>query len=206
KKQMVKDFADIYFLKKDDFLKLSLFKDKKADNLLKAISNSKDRPLSRLLYGLGIRHIGEKAAYVLADKFGSLDKIMEAKTADFNSIYEIGEVMAESIVEFFKQPKVRHLIAKLEKAGLNTKQPKQNLRRVSLAGKTFVFTGELKDFPRAKAQEIVRQFGANAASNVSKNTDFVVIGENPGSKFQKAKKLGVNIINEGEFKKLIGGK
>lgn len=203
-KKMVKDFADMYFLKKEDFLKLPLFKDKKAENLLAAIEGSKKRPLNRLLYGLGIRHIGEKAAYVLAEKFGTLDKIMEAKVSDFDSIYEIGEVMAESVVEFFKQAKVKQLINKLNKAGLNTRQPVQEKRKSILEGKTFVFTGELKDFARTKAEEVVRQLGGSAASSVSKSTAFVVAGDNPGSKFQRAKSLGVKIINEKEFKKLIG--
>ncbi|MDD5356316.1 MAG: helix-hairpin-helix domain-containing protein, partial [Candidatus Omnitrophica bacterium] len=206
KKRMVKDFADIYFLEKKDLLKLPLFKDKKADNLLMAIDKSKNRPLNRLLYGLGIRHIGEKAAYILAERFGSLDKIMSAKVNDFSSIYEIGDVMAESIVEFLKQVKVKHLIDKLNKAGLNTKQPRQQVRNSVLKDKVFVFTGELKGFTRMRAEEVVRQLGGMAASSVSKNTDFVVIGDSPGSKFRRAQALNVKVIDEEEFKKLIGEK
>jgi len=204
KREMIKDFADIYFLERKDLLKLPLFKDKKADNLLTAIDKSRSRPLNRLLYGLGIRHVGEKAAYILAEKFGSLDKIMSANAGDFNSIYEIGDVMAESVVEFFKQSKVKKLIGKLKKAGLNIKQPRQQVRSSALKDKIFVFTGELKDFTRAKAEEIVRQLGGEASSSVSKNTDFVVAGDNPGSKFNKARALNVKVINEEEFKKLIG--
>jgi len=206
KKKMAKDFADIYFLNKEDFLKLPLFKDKKTGNLLSAINESKNRPLNKLLYGLGIRHIGEKAAYTLADKFGNLDDIMNAKVSDFSSIYEIGEVMAESVVEFFRQDKVKHLIARLKKAGLNIKQPKQSGKKDLLAGKVLVFTGELESLSRSEAEEIVHQLGGNAASSVSKNTDFLVIGDNPGSKFQRAKSLGIKIINEEEFKKITGEK
>lgn len=204
KRDMVEDFADIYLLKKENLLKLPLFKDKKAENLITAIENSKKRPLDRLLYGLGIRHVGEKAAYLLAEKFGSLDKIMQSEVDDFSSIYEIGDVMADSIVEFFKQSKTRNLIAKLKKVGINTKQPKRMVLSKALEAKTVVFTGELKDFSRRQAEEIVRSLGGNATSSVTKNTDFIVIGENPGSKFQNAKSLGIKIIDEKEFKKLIG--
>ncbi|MDD5006145.1 MAG: NAD-dependent DNA ligase LigA [Candidatus Omnitrophica bacterium] len=202
-RKMIKDFSDAYFLKKEDLLKLSLFKEKKAENLLQAIEASKKRPLNRLLYGLGIRHVGEKAAYLIAERFVSLDKIMQAKADDFSAIYEIGEVMAKSIVEFFEQPKVKNLIAKLKKAEINTRQPKSEVSGGLLTAKTVVFTGELKSFSREDAEAIVRQLGGNAASSVSKNTDFVVAGENPGSKFKRAESLGVKIIKEEEFKKII---
>jgi len=199
----VKDFADIYSLKKEALLKLELFADKKAENLLVAIENSKRRPLSRLLYALGIRHVGEKAAYVLAKRFKSLDNLMEAKKSDLDSIYEVGEVMAESIVEFFKNEKTKMLIDKLKEAGLNMKEEVLRIKKTPLTGKTVVFTGELKEFSRTEAERIVRESGGNVSSSVSKNTDFVVAGENPGSKYQKAKKLGIKIIGEKEFKEMI---
>ena len=203
RKGIVCDFSDIYFLKKEDFLKLTLFKDRKAKNLVSAIEASRKRSLDRLIYGLGIRHAGEKAAYVLAERFGSLDKIMQSKLQDFSSIYEIGEVMAGSIVEFFKQPKVKNLISKLKKSGINTKQPKRQGSKNILEGKTFVLTGELNGFSRKEAEAIVRQLGGNTASSVSKNTDFVVAGENPGSKYQKARSLKVKIIDEDVFEEMI---
>jgi DNA ligase (NAD+) len=196
---MVKKFSDIYYLKKEDLLELPLFKDKKANNLIEAIQRSKQRPLNRLLYGLGIRHVGEKAAYILAEIFKSLDKVIEAKADDFSSIYEIGEVMTGSIVEFFKQPKTKDLIVRLEKTGINTKQPKSEFSRSFLTGKVLVFTGELKELDRKEAEAVVRKFGGNTSSSVSKNTDFVVTGENPGSKFKRARSLGVKIIDEKEF-------
>ena len=201
--KMVKEFTDIYFLRKEDFLKLPLFKDKKAENLVKAIASSKNRPLDRLLFGLGIRHVGEKAAYILAERFVSLDKIVQSSLSDFNSIYEIGEVMAESIVEFFKQPKVTNLIARLKKSGVNTQQPKAKASNKVLSGKTIIFTGELKVFSRREVEGIARQLGGNVVSSVSKNTSFIVVGENPGSKYQKAKSLGVRIINEKKFQEMI---
>lgn len=203
KKGLVNDFADIYFLKKEDFLKLELFKDKKTENLLVAIEKSKQQPLSRLIYGLGIRHVGEKAAYVLAQRFKTLDNLIKANFKDFDAIYEIGFVMAESIVEFFKQDTIRNLIKKLKEAGLNVQEKIISTQKSPLTGKTVVFTGELKGFSRRQAEDIVRQYGGNASSSVSKNTDFVVVGENPGSKYSQAKKLGVKIISEEEFKEML---
>ncbi|MFN3966484.1 MAG: NAD-dependent DNA ligase LigA, partial [Endomicrobiia bacterium] len=204
-KNLVRDFADIYSLKKDDLLKLELFKDKKAQNLLNAIEESKKRPLSRLLFALGIRNVGEKAAIVLAEKFLSIDNLMKATIEDLQNIYEIGPIMAESIVNFFKQPTTRKLIDKLKSAGVNMKEEIKKGPKI-LEGKTFVFTGELKSFSRNEAEAKVRELGGNTSSSVSKKTDYVVVGENPGSKFDKAKKLGIKIIDENEFLKMIKSK
>jgi DNA ligase (NAD+) len=203
RKGLVKDFSDIYSLKKEDLLKLELFKDKKAENLLEAIEKSKNQPLSRLIYGLGVRHVGEKAAYVLAHKFTTLDKIMKAKQEDFDAIYEVGSVMAESIVNFFRQESTQRLIKKLKEACLNLQEKLTPVKKSSLTGKTVIFTGELKNFSRSEVERLVRQFGGNASSSVSKNTDLVVFGENPGSKYNKAKELGIKIINEEEFREMI---
>lgn len=202
-KRLVKDFADIYSLNKGDLLKLELFKDKKAENLLNAIEKSKSQPLSRLIYGLGIRHVGEKAAYVLAQKFRNMDKLLEAKLEDLDAIYEVGQVMARSIVEFFKQDNTKRLIKKLKAAGLNLQEKVTAVKKSALNGKTVVFTGELKGFSRSQAEGLVRGLGGNASSGVSEETDFVVAGVNPGSKYDKAKKLGVKIINEKEFVEMI---
>lgn len=205
KEGLIKDFADIYSLKKEDLLKLELFKDKKSENLLEAIGKSKKQPLSRLIYSLGIRHVGEKTAYVLAQKFRTLDNLMKARPDDFDAIYEVGQVMAESIVKFFKQSSTQQLIRKLKDAGLNLQEKVTPIKKSPLTGKTVIFTGELRDFSRSQAENLVRQFGGNATSSVSKNTDFVVAGENPGSKYDKAKKLGIKIINEKEFSAIIRG-
>ncbi len=204
RKGLVKDFSDIYSLRKEDLLKLELFKERKAQNLLEAIEKSKNQPLSRLIYGLGIRHVGEKAAYVLTHKFTTLDKVMKAKQEDFDAIYEVGSVMAESIVNFFRQESTQCLIKELKKAGLNLEEKLTPVKKSPLTGKTVVFTGELKNFSRSEVERLVRQFGGNASSSVSKNTDLVVFGENLGSKYEKAKKLRIKIINEEEFSRLIG--
>ncbi len=202
-KGLVKDFADIYSIKKVDLLKLELFKDKKAENLLAGIEKSKEQPLSRLIYGLGIRHVGEKAAYVLAQRFGTMDSLMKAEVSDLDAIYEVGSVMAESIVNFFRQESTRQLIKKLKDASLNFQEKLAAAKKTSLTGKTIVFTGELKGFSRLEAEALVRELGGNAASSVGKNTDLVVVGENPGSKYNKAKELGIKIIDEDEFREMI---
>jgi len=203
KRGLIKNFADIYFLKKEDLLKLELVKDKKAQNLLDVIEKSKHQSLSRLIYALGIRHVGEKAAYVLAQRFKTLDNIINADIQDFDVIYEVGSVMAESITEFFKQPSTHQLIRKLKEAGLNLEEKVTVIKKSALTGKTVVFTGELKNFTRSQAESLVRQFGGNASSSVSESTGFVVTGENSGSKYEKAKKLGIKVINEDEFKEML---
>jgi DNA ligase (NAD+) len=202
-KKMVSDFADIYFLKKDDLLKLELFAEKKAENLLKAIENSKNQSLSRLLYALGIRNVGEKAAQVLAERFTTMDKLMKAKVEDLTSIYEVGPVMAESVVNSFHQEGTRKLIEKLKKVGVRMEEEKKKIGPRPFSGKTFVFTGEMKSFTRSDAETKVKELGGSPTSSVSKKTDYVVVGENPGSKYIKAKKLGIKIINEKEFIDLV---
>lgn len=201
--KMVKDFADIYYLKKESLLGLELFKDKKADNLLQAIQKSKGQSLSRLIYGLGIRHVGEKAAFVLAQRFKNIDNLMRARKEDFDAIYEIGRVMAESIVEFFNEDHTKRLINKLKDSGLNMEEKVITVKKSALTGKQIVFTGELENFSRTQAEKLVREHGGNASSSVSINTDFVVTGGNPGSKYDKARKLGVKIITEKEFQEMI---
>lgn len=203
-KKLVKDFADIYALKKSQLLILELFKDKKAENLLLAIENSKRRALGRLIYGLGIRHVGEKAAYVLAEEFKTLENLVLAKKEDLEAIYEIGPVISESVVAFFKQGPIKKLIKKLEAAGVNTKEDERPVvKKTPLTDKTVVFTGELESFSRAEAEDLVRRCRGKASSNVSKETDFVVAGRNPGSKYIRAKKLGVKIIDEKEFMEML---
>lgn len=202
-KGLVKDFSDIYYLKKDDLLELELFKDKKAENLLAAIENSKRRPLSKLIYGLGIRHVGEKAAYVLAQRFKSLSNLVLSKKEDLDAIYEIGPAISNSIISFFSQDSVKKLIKKLETAAVNTKEEELRIRKTGFTDKTVVFTGELDSFSRSAAEDLIRKQGAKISSKVSRNTDFVVAGKNPGSKYTLAKKLGVKIISEKEFKEIV---
>ncbi|PIV54171.1 MAG: NAD-dependent DNA ligase LigA, partial [Elusimicrobia bacterium CG02_land_8_20_14_3_00_37_13] len=202
-KKMVKDFADIYSLKENDLAKLELFKDKKIENLIKSINESKKRSLSRLLYAFGIRHVGEKASSVLAEKFGTIDNLTKASIEDLTSIPEIGPVMAESIVNFFNQEETDKLIKRLKQSGLNMEEEVKEKKSSSLTDRKIVFTGELKSMTRSDAEKLVHELGGDATSNVSKNTDFVVAGENPGSKLTKAKKLNIKIISEEEFLEII---
>lgn len=201
-RNLIKDFADIYYLKKEQLLGLELFKEKKAENLLAAIEASKRQRLSRLIYGLGIRHVGEKAAILLAERFKRLDCLTQAKREDLESIHEVGPVMSESIAAFFKQESIKKLIKKLESAGVNTEEEQIAQRNTSLTGKTVVFTGVLS-ISRLEAEDLARKCGGRPSSSVSEDTDFVVAGDNPGSKFDKANKLGVKIITEKEFREML---
>jgi len=200
---LVKDFADIYELKNKDLEKLDLFKDKKINNLLLAIEKSKKRSLSHFVYGLGIRHVGEKAAFVLSSHFVTLEKIMKAKKSDLQSIHEIGSVMAESIIDYFSQVKATRIISQLKLLDLQFLKEDSVINQGPLKAKIVVFTGELKNFTRPEAQNLVRRHGGNFSSSVSSKTDFVIVGENPGSKLDKAKRLGVVIIYESEFKEIL---
>ncbi len=200
---MVKSLVDLYKLKKSDFLKLPLFAEKKAENLCQAIESSKSRGLARFLYGLGIRHVGEKIARILAEKFKDIDKFFQIKSFDLERIPEIGPIVASSVEKFFSQPQVKSMIQEFKKVGVILKE-EAKVKKDILKGKTFVFTGELDSFTRKEAQRLVEELGGKWSSSVSKNTDYVVVGKNPGSKYQKAQKLGVKLINEKEFKELLG--
>ncbi len=202
-KKLVKDFADIYSLKKDDLLTLELFKDKKAENLLAAIQKSRKKPLSRFLFALGIDNIGEKAAWLFAQHYPNLDRLTTAKEEDLVNIHEIGGVMAGSVADFFKMPSTKKLLAKFRKAGVWPREPLREVRSDKLSGKKFVFTGELAGLSRNEAQEKVKRLGADVSSSVSKRTDFVVVGEDPGSKYDEAVKLGVKVLNQKEFEEMI---
>jgi DNA ligase (NAD+) len=203
-KKLLKDVADIYALTRKELLQLELFADKRADNLIAAIEKSKTRPLSRVLYGLGIRHVGEKAAYILAQKYQTMDAVMNASVDDLETIHEVGPVMAQAIAEHFKLPTAQTVIRKLKRAGLTMKEEvKKRNGPQPFQGKTVVFTGEMEKYSRQEAERIVREFGGNATGSVSKATDFVVAGKEPGTKFTKAQKLGVKVLTEKEFLKLL---
>jgi DNA ligase (NAD+) len=202
-KKCIKDFADIYALKKEDLLKLDLFRDKKAENLLEGIAASKKKPLSRLLFALGIRHVGTKVACVLAERFVTMEGLTNARREDLGSIPEIGEVIADSVAAFFQSREIQKLVQKLKKCGVRMDEPAIARQVSALTGKSFVFTGELEDFSRQQAQEIVKERGGRIPSSVSKKTDYCVAGKNPGSKFDDAKKFHVPVIDEKEFKKML---
>jgi DNA ligase (NAD+) len=201
--KLVRYFADIYKLTAKDLARLDLFKDKKINNLLSGIEKSKSRPLSRLIYALGIRHVGEKAAYVLATKFKAMDNLLRAGLEELQEIPEIGPVIAESIRDYFSLSPTRKLIEGFRQYGINFKEENSRAKDTAFTAKTVVFTGEMDKFSRFEAEEMVRHSGGNPSSGVSTATDFVIAGANPGSKFDKAKKLGVKIINETEFLKML---
>jgi len=200
---LISDLADIYFLKKEQLLALDLFADKKAENLLKAITVSKSKPLSKFLYGLGIANIGIKAAVNLAGHCGSLDAIINIQAEQLQTIDEIGPVMAGSVVEYFKQPQVKKLLAKFKDGGLNFLEPQRQASGNRLEGKKFVFTGELSGINREEAGLWVQNQGGKVLASVSKNLDYLVVGENPGSKLAQAKQLGVKILNQKEFEAIF---
>ncbi len=201
-KGLVKGFPDIYRLKKENLLGLELFKNRKADNLLAQINKSREQPLSRLIYALGIRHIGEKNARVLAGHFRTMRAFMAAGSAELARIGDIGPVIAGAVTEFFKSAATRAMVEDLGVLGLRLDEPERKTSGGALAGKTFVFTGELKTLTRGEAQGLVRELGGKETSSVSAKTSYVVVGADPGSKYDKAKKLGVPVLTEEEFIKL----
>ncbi|MDD5255104.1 MAG: NAD-dependent DNA ligase LigA, partial [Candidatus Omnitrophica bacterium] len=162
-KGLIKGIEDIYSLGKKELLQLELFKEKKAANLLEAIEQSKRRPLSRLIFGLGIRHVGEKAAYVMAQRFGEMDALLKARQDDFDSIYEFGSVIAESVVKFFKDERSVRMIKALRQAGVNFTEERAPAAKSALTGKTIVFTGELGRYSRAEAEALARRLGGNVS-------------------------------------------
>ncbi len=201
-KRFVHDLADLYRLTASQLLELELFKEKKAHNLLAAIEASKSRGLARIIYGLGIRHVGEKAAMILAQEFRSIERVMGASAEQLRAIPAIGPVMAEAITRAFQQSTTKRLIEKLHEAGVKLtevviKGPQP------LAGQTVVFTGELSGLSRSAAEALVRKLGGSATSSVSAKTDYVIVGTHPGSKYQQAKALGIKLLDEAQFQTLI---
>ncbi|MBL8023536.1 MAG: NAD-dependent DNA ligase LigA [Elusimicrobia bacterium] len=201
-KQFVLDLADIYRVTKKQLLTLEGFKEKKADNLLKGIAESKSRSLARFLNGLGIRDVGEKGAILLAEHFGTLDKLVNATEEDLRALHEVGPVMAASVAGYFRQPMGRRLIEKFRQVGVD---PVEEARRAGpFSGKIVVFTGTLTQLSRAEAERLVRELGGNTSSSVSSQTSFVVSGAAAGSKLRRAQSLGVEVMNEDEFLRRSG--
>jgi DNA ligase (NAD+) len=202
-KGLVKDVADIYYISKQELIELERMADKSAQNIIDAIENSKTKPLSKFLYALGIRHVGETTAEDLARHFQRLDDFFHLSEEDLMEVEGIGPEVAASVHQFFGDKKNKESIERLKKAGVKVIEPKGK-EKGKLAGKTFVFTGALKTFERDEARSLVESMGGMTASSVSKKVDYVVVGEDPGSKFDKAKELGIKTLTEEEFKKLIG--
>jgi DNA ligase (NAD+) len=202
-KRLIDNIADLYKLTKEDVLTLEGFKDKSAENLLASIEKSKHQSLSRLIYALGIRHVGKYAAQVLAAHYSSIDDLAKASAEELNEIHGLGDKTAEAIATFFATKENTDLIKKLQKVCVTTKETVKT-GYLPLQGKKFVFTGGLQSLSRPDASELVEQQGGIVTSSVGKDIDYVVVGEDPGSKYDKAKKLGLTIITEEEFKKLVG--
>lgn len=201
-KGLVKNIADIYYIGYQDILNLERMGKKSAENLINAIEDSKGRDLDRLINGLGIRLVGSKAAKILAEIYKDIKSLMKAGAEELTSIPEIGPKIAESIVDFFSEKQNIAIINRLIEAGVNTRKIEE-VHETLLAGKTFVITGTLKDFTREEAANIIEQLGGKVTGSVSKKTDYLICGENPGSKLDKARELNVTIISEDDFKKMI---
>ncbi len=201
-KQLIKNIPDLYQLKPSDIEKLDGFAKKSSKKLYDAISKSKNPDLDQFIYALGIRHVGKHVARVLAMHFKSLEKLSDAGEKELNEIQEVGPEIAESIVHFFNSRHNLNMLDKLKKEGLKIQKQKTS-QSDKLKGKTFVITGELDEFTRDEAKELIELLGGRATSSVSDNTDYLVVGEGPGSKLDEAKKRKVKRIDEKEFKKII---
>jgi DNA ligase (NAD+) len=203
-KGMVKDAADLYSLELEQVSDLERMAEKSAQNLLDEIAASKKQPLSRVIYALGIQFVGERTGQLLAGQFASLEELAEASAEDLEKVPEVGPKVSASIVDFFSEPANRKLIKKLRGAGVRPTAEKREVKSDKLTGKSFVFTGGLERRSREEAGEMVQQHGGKVSGSVSKKTDYVVVGSDPGSKYDKAKELGVTILDESGFEKLLG--
>lgn len=201
---MVKNFADLYHLDKEKVANLERMGEKSAQNLLEAIEKSKTRGLSRVVFALGIRFVGERAASLLAEHFQSMTALVSAKQTEMENLYEIGPKVAESIRIYFNQTENRKEVESLERSGVRIAETKSGKKEKTLSGKQFVLTGTLSSLTRDQAKGKITQLGGRVTSSVTGKTDFVVVGTDPGSKFKKAKQLGVKTLNEEEFMELIG--
>ena len=202
---LLKNVADLYKLTKDDLLQLERMGEKSAENVLAEIEASKKLPLERVIYGLGIRFVGERTAQFLAEHFGSLDEIMKARTEELEEVNEVGPRIAESIVEFFGDEHNRKLVSDLRRAGLAFSGQKKE-KGTKLAGKTFVLTGTLARHTRDEAKKMIEDAGGRVSGSVSKKTDYVVAGSDAGSKLDKARELRVSVIGEEELEELVGSR
>lgn len=201
----VKDPGDLYTLTRDQLLQLPLFGDKKADQLLESITKSKTAGLMRVLVALGIRDVGPPTARLLADEFGSMERIEAASVEELQAIEGIGPIVADRIAEFFTSPRAQGIVRKMRESGVVLEQEKAEAPQGNLSGKSFVLTGGLERWSRDEAARLIEERGGKVVSSVSKKTDYVVVGENPGSKLARAQALGVPLLNEQGLFELLSG-
>ncbi|MFW6105579.1 MAG: NAD-dependent DNA ligase LigA, partial [Chloroflexota bacterium] len=206
---LIKDAADLYYLTREQLLSLERMADKSASNVLNSIEKSKDRPLARVIFALGILHVGDQYAELLAEQFHSIDQLAKASQEELSALPSIGPKIAESIVAFFRQEGNRQVIEKLKRAGVRLEREKVEkvgeglVPSLPLAGLEFVLTGKLDSLSRSEAEAKIKALGGKAGSDVTKKTSYVVVGADPGSKLAKAKKLGIKKVSEAEFLKLL---
>ena len=201
-KNMISNIADIYDLKFEDLASLKKSGNKFAQNLIDSINTSKKNELHRLITALGIRHVGVKAAKILARKFKNIDNLSKATSTELSQVDEVGPIVANSIIEFFNQDQTKDLIERLKRAGVNTTETEEEDIDERFYGKTFVLTGTLENYSRDEASQIIEKFGGKTSGSVSKKTSYVLAGEDAGSKLTKAERLGVPIITETEFEEM----
>ncbi|OEU74274.1 MAG: hypothetical protein BA869_01740 [Desulfuromonadales bacterium C00003107] len=201
---LIQDFAGLYRLSREELLVCERMGEKSTDKLLAAIAASKERPLARFLFALGIRNVGEHLAKLLAAQFGTLAELALANRDQLLALHEVGPQVADSVVDFFANERNMQLLAELQNAGV---RPQTGEKRSGgpLTGKTFVFTGSLEIFKRKEAQQLVEGFGGRASGSVSKKTDYLVAGRDAGSKLDRANELGVTVLSEEEFQQLLAG-
>jgi len=203
KEGLIKDLADIFYLKKGDFIPLERFAEKSATNLEDEIDKSKKVSFERFINALSIRHVGERVAQILAENFSSIEELMSATEESLINIHTIGEEIAKSVFHFFELDSNRELVAKMLKAGIDIQHRERTEISDKFAGQSFVFTGSLQTLTRGKAQKLVQDHGGRSTSSVTKKTSYVVVGDDPGSKLEKARSLGVEVLTEEEFNKLV---
>jgi len=200
--KFIESVADLYDLTVEKLMTLDRFKEKSATNLVNAIEKSKENSFDRILFGLGIRNIGSRAAVLLCEKFDTIEKLMNADITEISSIDGFGDVMSKNVYEALREPHMKELISKLQKKGLDFTY-KSSVKGDKFNGKVFVLTGTLPTLKRDDAKQMIESLGGNVSSSVSKKTDFVVAGEEAGSKLTKAQELGVAVITEEEFLKMV---
>jgi DNA ligase (NAD+) len=202
---LVRDVADLYYLRKEQLVPLERMGEKRAENLLRSIAASRERPLERLLYALGIRHVGAQTAALLARRFGSLDALRAASEAEIAAVEGVGPVIAASVRAWFDEPRNLAVLEKLRQAGVRFTQEAAPTAGLPLAGKTFVLTGRLERMTRLEAEARIKELGGTVSDTVSRKTDYLVVGAEPGSKLRRAQQLGTRLLDEAAFEALLAG-